>query len=33
MQMLKQQAQQAAGRFMNEMYLKADVVDNRYLFF
>jgi len=24
---------QAAGRFMNEMYLKADVVDNRYLFF
>ena len=33
MQMLKQQAMQAAGRFMNEMYLKADVVDNRYLFF
>ena len=33
MQMLKQQAQQAAGRFMSEMYLKADVVDNRYLFF
>ena len=30
---LKQQAQQAASRFMNELYLKADVVDNRYLFF
>ena len=24
---------QAAGRFMNELYLKANVVDNRYLFF
>ena len=33
MKQLQQQAQQAAGRFMNEMYLKADVVDNRYLFF
>ena len=32
-QQLKQQAQQAASRFMNELYLKADVVDNRYLFF
>ena len=30
---LKQQALQAASRFMNELYLKADVVDNRYLFF
>jgi peptidyl-prolyl cis-trans isomerase D len=26
-------AMQAAGRFMNELYLKANVVDNRYLFF
>ena len=33
MKQLQQQAQQAAGRFMNEMYMKADVVDNRYLFF
>ena len=30
---MKQQALQAASRFMNELYLKADVVDNRYLFF
>jgi len=30
---LHQQAMQAASRFMNELYLKADVVDNRYLFF
>ena len=30
---LKQQALQAASRFMNELYMKADVVDNRYLFF
>ena len=30
---LKQQALQAASRFMNELYLKANVVDNRYLFF
>ena len=30
---LKQRAIQAASRFMNELYLKADVVDNRYLFF
>ncbi len=30
---LKQQAMQAASRFMNELYLKADVKDNRYLFF
>ncbi|MBQ8456545.1 MAG: SurA N-terminal domain-containing protein [Prevotella sp.] len=30
---LKQQAMQAASRFMNELYLKAGVVDNRYLFF
>ncbi len=29
----KQQALQAASRFMNELYLKADVKDNRYLFF
>lgn len=32
-QQLRQMAMQAAGRFMNELYLKADVVDNRYLFF
>ncbi len=32
-QQLAQQALQAASRFMNELYLKADVVDNRYLFF
>ena len=32
-QMLKQQAMQAAGRFINELYQKANVVDNRYLFF
>ena len=30
---LQQQALQAASRFMNELYLKADVEDNRYLFF
>ena len=30
---LKQQAMQAASRFMNDLYLKAEVVDNRYLFF
>ncbi|MBR1688178.1 MAG: SurA N-terminal domain-containing protein [Prevotella sp.] len=30
---LRQQAMQAASRFMNELYLKADVVDKRYLFF
>ena len=30
---LKQQALQAASRFMNELYLKSDVEDNRYLFF
>ena len=30
---LKQQAMQAAGRFINELYQKANVVDNRYLFF
>jgi peptidyl-prolyl cis-trans isomerase D len=30
---LKNQALQAAGRFMQELYLKADIVDNRYLFF
>jgi len=30
---LQSQALQAAGRFMQELYLKADVVDNRYLFF
>ena len=32
-QQLRQMAMQAAGRFMNELYLKANVVDNRYLFF
>ena len=30
---LKQQATQAASRFIQELYQKADVVDNRYLFF
>lgn len=32
-QQLHQQAMQAAGRFMNELYLNANVVDNRYMFF
>ena len=32
-QQLKQQAMQAASRFIQELYLKANVVDNRYLFF
>ena len=32
-QQLQQMAQQAAGRFMSELFLKANVVDNRYLFF
>jgi peptidyl-prolyl cis-trans isomerase D len=32
-QSLKQRALQAASRFLNELYLKADVKDNRYLFF
>ena len=32
-QQLSQQAMQSASRFMNELYLKAKVVDNRYLFF
>ena len=32
-QQLRQQAMQAASRFLNELYLKSDVVDNRYLFF
>jgi peptidyl-prolyl cis-trans isomerase D len=31
--MLGQQAAQAASRFMQELYQKAGVVDNRYLFF
>ena len=30
---LSQRAAQAAGRFMQELYRKANVVDNRYLFF
>ena len=30
---LKQTAIQAAGRFMQELYMKAEVTDNRYLFF
>ncbi len=30
---LKQRAMQAASRFMNELYLKSEVKDNRYLFF
>ena len=32
-QQLQQQAVQAAGRFLQELYQKANVVDNRYLFF
>ena len=32
-QRLQQQAYQAAGRFIQELYQKANVVDNRYLFF
>ena len=32
-QQLSQMAMQAAGRFMQELYQKANVVDNRYLFF
>ena len=32
-QQLRQQAMQAASRFMQELYQKANVVDNRYLFF
>jgi transcription elongation GreA/GreB family factor len=32
-QQLKQQALQAAGNFMQELYENAKVVDNRYLFF
>ena len=32
-QQLHQQAMQAAGRFMQELYQKANIVDNRYLFF
>lgn len=30
---LRQKAMQAAGNFMNELYINAEVVDNRYLFF
>ena len=30
---LRQKAMQAAGRYLNELYMKANVVDNRYLFF
>ena len=32
-QQLRREAQQAASRFMQELYEKADVTDNRYLFF
>ena len=32
-QQLQQRALQAASRFMGELYQKANVVDNRYLFF
>ena len=32
-QKLRQKAMQDAGNFMNELYLNANVVDNRYLFF
>jgi peptidyl-prolyl cis-trans isomerase D len=30
---LKQQAMQAASRFMSELYMNAKIKDNRYLFF
>lgn len=30
---LSQQAIQAAGRFINELYMEGEVIDNRYLFF
>ena len=33
MQRLRQRQMQMAGNFMNELYIKAKVVDNRYLFF
>ena len=33
MQKLRQKEMQMAGNFMNEFYIKAKVVDNRYLFF
>ena len=33
MQQLRQKEIQMAGNFMNELYIKAKVVDNRYLFF
>ena len=33
MQKLRQKYMQNAGNFMNELYIKANVVDNRYLFF
>lgn len=33
MQRLSQRAMQAAGNFMQELYIKADIKDNRYLFF
>ncbi|MDD6506877.1 MAG: peptidylprolyl isomerase, partial [Prevotellaceae bacterium] len=29
----RQRLMQYAGNFMNDLYIKADVVDNRYLFF
>ncbi|KXB41103.1 hypothetical protein HMPREF1870_01627 [Bacteroidales bacterium KA00344] len=32
-QKLRQKSMQNAGNFMNELYIKANVVDNRYLFF
>ena len=32
-QRLKQKALQYAGNFMSELYAKANVKDNRYLFF
>jgi peptidyl-prolyl cis-trans isomerase D len=32
-QRLQQQAAQAASRYISELYQKAKVVDNRYLFF
>lgn len=33
MQKIRQKNMQMAGNFMNELYIKANVVDNRYLFF
>ena len=33
LQRLAQRAMQMAGNFMQELYIKADIKDNRYMFF